>query len=74
MALSSADHTYLNAMMAHEKASIQIAKTYLASGAAGRNANLSDMARASIKDDMAEMAQMASMMGGTSMSAQSGMV
>ena len=73
MALSTADHAYLTAMMAHEKASIAIAKTYLASGAAGRNANLSDMARASIKDDTAEMSQMASMMGGASMPAQSGM-
>ena len=61
--MSSTDKTYMADMTAHHKAMIETAKTYLAAGPGSRNANLSEMARMTIKDDMAEMAKMGAMSG-----------
>lgn len=56
--MSPADKTYAAEMTASHKGAIEIAKKYLAAGPGSRNANLSEMARMTIKDDMAEMASM----------------
>lgn len=61
--MSSADKTYIIDMTSNHKAAIETAKSYLKAGPAERNANLSEMARMTIKDDMAQMAKMAGMMG-----------
>lgn len=73
MAMSPADTKFVADMTACCKDCVATAKAYLATSPGDRNANLSEMARMSIKDDMAEMAQMASMMSAKPMPAKPGM-
>ena len=60
--MSPADKTYVAEMTAHHKDAIATAQTYLKAGPGERRANLSEMARKTIKDDTAEMTKMGAMM------------